>query len=104
GRVERGSERVNQEVAVTQYPHEEGEEITSYRGKVVSLYQIEGLSRVPAETATVGDIVCIAGLEKINIGETICAVNCVEPLPFVKISEPTVEMTFSVNDSPFTGN
>lgn len=103
GRVERGSVRVNQEVAVTQYPHEEGEEITSYRGKVVSLYQIEGLSRVPAETATVGDIVCIAGLEKINIGETICAVNCVEPLPFVKISEPTVEMTFSVNDSPFAG-
>lgn len=103
GRVERGSVRVNQEVAVTQYPHEEGEEITSYRGKVVSLYQIEGLSRVPAETATVGDIVCIAGLEKINIGETICAVDCVEPLPFVKISEPTVEMTFSVNDSPFAG-
>ncbi len=103
GRVERGSVKVNQEVAVTQYPNEEGEEITSYRGKVVSLYQIDGLSRVAAETASVGDIVCIAGLEKINIGETICAVDCVEPLPFVKISEPTVEMTFSVNDSPFAG-
>ncbi len=103
GRVERGDVRVNQEVAVTQYPHEEGEEITSYRGRVVSLYQISGLSRVPVQEAKVGDIVCIAGLEKINIGETICATDCVEPLPFVKISEPTVEMTFSVNDSPFAG-
>lgn len=103
GRVERGDVKVNQEVAVTQYPHEEGEEITSYRGRVVSLYQISGLSRVPVQEAKVGDIVCIAGLEKINIGETICATDCVEPLSFVKISEPTVEMTFSVNDSPFAG-
>ena len=64
---------------------------------------IAGLNRVPVDTATVGDIVCISGIESISIGDTICDVNAYEPLPFVKISEPTVEMTFSVNDSPFAG-
>ncbi len=99
GKVERGSVRVNQEVMIGDY-HQSKKE---YRGKIVTLYQINGLERVPTQTATVGDIVCISGIENITIGDTICDFNNYEPLPFVKISEPTVEMTFSVNDSPFAG-
>ena len=70
---------------------------------MVSLYQIEGLNKTPVESAIAGDIVCFSGLENINIGDTVCDKDCVEPAPFVKISEPTVEMLFSVNDSPFAG-
>ncbi|MCD7784034.1 MAG: translational GTPase TypA [Oscillospiraceae bacterium] len=99
GKIERGSIKVNQEVIIGDY-HETKK---PYRGKIVTLYQIAGLERVPAETATVGDIVCISGIENITIGDTICDTSKFEPLPFVKISEPTVEMTFSVNDSPFAG-
>ena len=99
GKIERGSIRVNQEVIIGDYHHSKKE----YRGKIVTLYQIAGLNRVPVDAATVGDIVCISGIESISIGDTICDVNAYEPLPFVKISEPTVEMTFSVNDSPFAG-
>lgn len=99
GKIERGSIKVNQEVIIGDYHGSKKE----YRGKIVTLYQIAGLERVPAETATVGDIVCISGIENITIGDTICDASKYEPLPFVKISEPTVEMTFSVNDSPFAG-
>ena len=99
GKVERGSVKVNQEVMIGDFHHTKKE----YRGKIVTLYQINGLERTPAETATVGDIVCISGIENITIGDTICDWQNFEPLPFVKISEPTVEMTFSVNDSPFAG-
>ena len=99
GKIERGSVKVNQEVMIGDYHHTKKE----YRGKVVTLYQINGLERTPAETATVGDIVCISGIENITIGDTVCDYQNFEPLPFVKISEPTVEMTFSVNDSPFAG-
>ncbi|MBQ8624359.1 MAG: translational GTPase TypA [Oscillospiraceae bacterium] len=99
GKVERGSVKVNQEVMIGDFHHTKKE----YRGKIVTLYQINGLERVPAQTATVGDIVCISGIENITIGDTICDFANYEPLPFVKISEPTVEMTFSVNDSPFAG-
>ena len=99
GKIERGSVKVNQEVMIGDYHHTKKE----YRGKIVTLYQISGLERTPAETATVGDIVCISGIENITIGDTICDFANYEPLPFVKISEPTVEMTFSVNDSPFAG-
>ncbi len=99
GRIERGVVRANQEVTVCNY-NIPG---LSRRGKLVNLYQIEGLSRVPVESARAGDIVCFSGLEGINIGDTVCANDCVEAVPFVKISEPTVEMTFSVNDSPFAG-
>ncbi len=99
GKVERGSAKVNQEVMIGDFHHSKKE----YRGKIVTLYQINGLERVPAQTATVGDIVCISGIENITIGDTICDFANYEPLPFVKISEPTVEMTFSVNDSPFAG-
>ncbi len=99
GRIERGTIKQNQEVMISDY-HNTKE---PYRGKIVNMYQIEGLNRVPAETAAVGDIVCFSGIEKITIGDTISSLTKVEPLPFVKISEPTVEMTFSVNDSPFAG-
>ncbi len=99
GRIERGVMKVNHEVMIEDY-HKLHE---AYRGKVVSLYQIEGLNRVPVESATVGDIVCFSGIQNITIGDTLCAPNNVEPLPFVKISEPTIQMTFSVNNSPFAG-
>ncbi len=99
GRVERGEIKVNQDVSVGDY-HETKKE---YRGKIVSLYQIEGLNRVPCDSAKAGDIVCISGIENIYIGDTICDFGKFEPIPFVKISEPTVEMTFSVNNSPFAG-
>ncbi len=99
GRIERGKVSVNQEVQTTNY-NVKGNET---RGKIVSLYQIEGLNRVAVDSAKAGDIVCFSGIENISIGDTICSPELVEPVPFVKISEPTVEMTFSVNDSPFAG-
>ncbi len=71
--------------------------------RIAKLYQFEGLKRVECDTATVGDIVCVSGVQDINIGETICSNDCVEPLPFVKIDEPTVSMNFIVNNSPFAG-
>ena len=99
GRVERGTIKINQPVIVGDY-HENRKPFNS---KVVTMYQIEGLNRTPAEEAKVGDIVWISGIENITIGDTLCDASCYEPVPFVKISEPTVEMTFSVNDSPFAG-
>ncbi len=99
GQIVRGVVRVNDPIVVCKYDDPE----TMYKGKIVSLYQIEGLVRVPAQEGRMGDIVCISGLENVTIGETICSPDAVEPLPFVKISEPTIEMTFSVNDSPFAG-
>lgn len=99
GRIERGVIKQNQEVMVCDYHNT----TAPFKAKVVSLYQFEGLSKTPCETASVGDIVCISGIEGITIGQTITAVSNPEPLPFVKISEPTVEMTFSVNSSPFAG-
>ena len=99
GRIERGVARQGADVTVCNYNHPE----VCLRGKIVNLYEIEGLSRVPCESAMAGDIVCFSGLEKINIGDTVCASEKVEPVAFVKISDPTVEMIFSVNDSPFAG-
>lgn len=99
GRIVRGNIKVNQQVTVCDYTGSK----KNYNSKIVSLLQIQGLNRVPVQEATVGDIVWISGIENITIGDTICATDTPEPLPFVKISEPTVEMTFSVNDSPFAG-
>lgn len=99
GRIVRGNIKVNQPVTVCDYTGSK----KNYNSKIVSLLQIQGLNRVPVQEATVGDIVWISGIENITIGDTICATDTPEPLPFVKISEPTVEMTFSVNDSPFAG-
>lgn len=99
GRIVRGNIKVNQQVTVCDYTGSK----KNYNSKIVSLLQIQGLQRVPVELAEMGDIVWISGIDGITIGDTICAVDTPEPLPFVKISEPTVEMTFSVNDSPFAG-
>ena len=99
GRIDRGIIRQNQEAVICNY-HNPGQ---LKRTKIVSLYQIDGLTRVPVDTAKIGDIVCFSGAEDITIGDTITSVSCPEPLEFVKVSEPTMEMTFSVNDSPFAG-
>ncbi len=99
GRIERGRIRVNQDVSISNYHSDAAPK----RAKIVALYQIDGLGRAAVETATVGDIVCFSGCENINIGDTVTSTSCVEPLEFVKVSEPTMEMTFSVNTSPFAG-
>ena len=99
GRIVRGSIKVNQPVTICDYTGTR----KNYNSKIVSLLQIQGLQRVPVQESTVGDIVWISGIENITIGDTVCATDTPEPLPFVKISEPTVEMTFAVNDSPFAG-
>jgi len=99
GRIERGTLSVNQEVTVCNY-HSDA---APRKAKIISIYQFEGLSRTQVQSATVGDVVCFSGVEELSIGDTLCAPSCIEPLEFVKVSEPTMEMTFSVNDSPFAG-
>ncbi|MBQ8311356.1 MAG: translational GTPase TypA [Clostridia bacterium] len=99
GRIERGNIKVGQEVAVCNYHNPDYHKKT----KVVSLYQIDGLVRTPVEAATVGDIVCFSGAGDITIGDTLTTVTNPEPLEFVKVSEPTMEMTFMVNNSPLAG-
>ena len=99
GRIERGTIRQNQEVAICDYHDPEHRE----KGKVVALYAFDGLGRVPVSEASAGEIVAFSGMADITIGRTLCAPEQPEPLPFVKISDPTIEMTFAVNDSPFAG-
>ncbi len=99
GRVERGTIRVNQEVMICDYHNPEVQK----KGKVVALYEFDGLGKKPIQEASAGEIVALSGMADITIGRTLCATDAVEPLPFVKISDPTVEMTFAVNDSPFAG-
>ena len=99
GRIERGTAVANQDIVICNHNIID----LKKKSKLVNLYQIEGLSRVAVEKAVAGDIVCFSGMEGINIGDTVCAPEKVEAVPFVKISEPTVEMTFSVNNSPFAG-
>ena len=97
GRVERG--RINRNDMVTLCKTNGTQENV----RISRLYQFEGLRRVEVESAAIGDIICISGITDLNIGETICSPDCVEPLPFVKIDEPTLSMNFIVNDSPFAG-
>ena len=99
GRIENGVVKVGQDVTICNYHSEDAPR----RTRIISLYEFDGLKRNPVESARPGDIVCFSGAENITIGDTICSVNDPQPLPFVKISEPTLEMTFSVNDSPFAG-
>ncbi len=99
GRIERGTIRKNQDAYICNY-HTGA---APRRTKVVSISQFNGLSREPVETATVGDIVCFSGAEEITIGDTITSLQAPEALEFVKVSEPTLEMTFAVNSSPFAG-
>ena len=99
GRVERGTIRVNQEVTICDFHDPD----VKARGKVVALYEFDGLAKTPVQEAGAGEIVALSGMADITIGRTLCAPEAVEPLPFVKISDPTIEMTFAVNDSPFAG-
>ncbi len=97
GRMERGTLKKNDSVVLCKTDG------STENVKISRLYQFEGLKRVEVESAAAGDIICVSGIADLNIGETICAVDCVEPLPFVKIDEPTISMNFMVNDSPFAG-
>ena len=99
GRVERGTIKVNQEVTICDFHDPE----IRQKGKVVALYTFDGLGKAPVQQASAGEIVALSGMSDITIGRTLCAPEQVEPLPFVKISDPTIEMTFAVNDSPFAG-
>ena len=97
GRVERGTIKVNSPYVLCR------QDGSQENVKFSKIYQFEGLKRVDCDEAEFGDIVCIAGIADLNIGETACDPNCIEPLPFVKIDEPTISMNFMVNDSPFAG-
>lgn len=99
GKIDRGTIKVGQNIVVCNY-HDPDKKS---KAKIVSLFVYEGLKRVPVETASAGEIVCVAGIDNVQIGDTICDENVVEPIEFVKIAEPSVEMTFMVNDSPFAG-
>lgn len=100
GRIERGTVRVGDAVSLVNFNQPDA---PAKQGKIVTVFQIDGLSRKPVESAEAGDIVCISGREDVTIGDTVCSPQDLTPVPFVKISEPTVEMTFSVNDGPFAG-
>ncbi len=99
GKVESGKVKLNQTVYVKNY----FDQTKKYTGKVVNIFTFSGLKREAEEVGTAGDIICIAGLPEITIGDTISETDDLKALPFVKISEPSVEMTFMVNDSPFAG-
>ena len=100
GRIERGTIKQNQEIVVCNYHDPDA---PAKKAKATALYQFDGLAKVPVQEATAGNIIAMSGIGDITIGDTICAPDCVEPMEFVKISAPTIEMTFSVNDSPFAG-
>ena len=97
GRVERGSVRRNQTVAICK------QDGTARNVRISKLYQFEGLKRVEVEEAQLGDLICVSGIADLNIGETACDPDHLEPLPFIKIDEPTISMNFIVNNSPFAG-
>lgn len=99
GRIESGTIQTNMDVAIRDWH----DETLQQKGRITALYTFDGVGRTPVEMAEAGDIVAFSGLEDINIGNTLCNTANPAPLPFLKITEPTVEMTFSVNDSPFAG-
>ena len=94
GRVERGQVKTGQSVVLC---HNDG---TTKQARITKMYQFEGLKRVEAQSAALGDLIAVSGITDLNIGETACDPECVEPLPFVKIDEPTVSMMFMVNNTP----
>ena len=100
GRIERGCIKQNQEIQVCNYHDPDA---VSKRFKATSIFEYDGLKRVPVTEVEAGNIIAMSGIGDITIGDTICAPEQVEPLEFVKVSAPTMEMTFSVNDSPFAG-
>ena len=97
GKIERGSIKVNMPLSICRHDGK----VT--RGKATKLFTFEGLKKVPTDEVGAGDVVAISGIADINIGETVCDVDYPEALPFVKIDDPVLSMTFSVNDSPFAG-
>ena len=99
GRIESGSVKVGQDVTVCDWH----DETLKKRGRITALYAFEGTGKKSVESASAGDIVIVSGLEDVTIGNTICDSSNVQPIEFVSIDEPTVEMTFAVNDSPFAG-
>ncbi len=99
GKIERGKIKTNQEAIIVN----EDRQNDIKKIKITKIYEFEGLNRVEVEESTVGSIIAVTGVEGIHIGDTICHMEHPEPLPFVKISEPTIAMTFSVNNSPFAG-
>ena len=99
GRIERGTVKQNQEIVVCNYHDPD----YAKKAKAVSLYTFDGLGRTPVTEASAGEIIAMSGIGDITIGDTICTSSTVEPMEFVKISAPTLEMTFSINDSPFAG-
>lgn len=100
GRIERGILKQNQEIAVCNY---HAPDAVSRKAKATAIYEFEGLNRKAVTQSSAGNIIAMSGIPDVTIGDTICATDAVEPLPFVKISAPTMEMTFSVNDSPYAG-
>ena len=100
GRIERGVVKQNQDLSVCNY---HAPDAAPRKAKATALYQFDGLGKVPVTEATAGNIIAMSGIGDITIGDTICAPDALEPIEFVKISAPTIEMTFSVNDSPFAG-
>ncbi|WP_251318908.1 translational GTPase TypA [Flintibacter muris] len=100
GRIERGRVKQNQEIAVCNYHDPDA---APQKAKATALYQFDGLAKVPVQEAEAGSIVAMSGIGDVTIGDTVCAPDAVEPIEFVQISAPTIEMTFSVNDSPFAG-
>ena len=100
GRIDHGELYTNRDIMIVNYHNPD---VPPRKTRIVSMYQFDGLKRVPVEKATVGDIVAFSGAEDITIGDTVTSPNDPTPLPFVKIGEPTLEMTFSVNSSPFAG-
>jgi len=100
GRIERGVIKQNQEIAVCNYHHPDA---APAKAKATALYEFDGLAKVPVQEASAGSIIALSGIGDVTIGDTICVPDAVEPIEFVQISAPTIEMTFSVNDSPFAG-
>lgn len=97
GRIERGSAQVGQNAAICR------KDGTTTNIRLTKIYEYEGLNRVECEKASVGDIILVAGVADVQIGDTLCDSSCIDPLPFIEIDEPTLSMNFSVNDSPFAG-
>ena len=100
GRIERGTLKQNQEIAVCNY---HTPDVVARKAKATAIYEFEGLAKAAVTESTAGNIIAMSGIPDVTIGDTICVPSCVEPLPFVQISAPTMEMTFSVNDSPYAG-
>ena len=99
GKIERGVIQLGQDAVMVNYNNPD----LNKKIKITNMFEFDGLSRVPVEKSSVGNIVAVTGVEGINIGDTLCDSSSIEALPFLKISEPTMAMTFSVNDSPFAG-